>query len=209
MGENSGCRMDITNLPMFGLIKERMNWIGQRQQVIAQNIAKLDGEISEVVPSFKKANEILESKDVYDPDYWNKDWGSINPKEDLASVVKRNIEESDGTIIFYSGTTSKKLKSIKGYIDNADLGVRGTLKTGAYQGNKPHIVIDLSKTTSKKQIKEMQEFIYRNRVKKLNVVGSSDIDNVQKALQKNIMEDLLYYQSKNQRVKECLKNLLK
>ena len=46
----------------------------------------------------------------------------------------------------------------------------------------------------------MQEFIYRNRVKKLNVVGSSDIDNVQKALQKNIMEDLFYYQSKNQRV---------
>ena len=191
---------DVTKVssgPSLGIVKQ--NLINDRKR-IAQNIAKLDGEISEVVPSFKKANEILESKDVYDPDYWNKDWGSINPKEDLASVVKRNIEESDGTIIFYSGTTSKNLKSIKGYLDNADLGVRGTLKTGAYQGNKPHIVIDLSKTTSKKQIKEMQEFIYRNRVKKLNVVGSSDIDNVQKALQKNIMEDLLYYQSKNQRV---------
>jgi flagellar basal-body rod protein FlgB len=34
--------MDITNLPMFGLIKERMNWVGQRQQVIAQNIANAD-----------------------------------------------------------------------------------------------------------------------------------------------------------------------
>ena len=42
MAENSGCRMDITNLPMFGLIKERMNWVGQRQQVIAQNIANAD-----------------------------------------------------------------------------------------------------------------------------------------------------------------------
>jgi flagellar basal-body rod protein FlgB len=31
--------MDITNLPMFGMIKERMNWVGQRQQVISQNIA--------------------------------------------------------------------------------------------------------------------------------------------------------------------------
>jgi len=31
--------MDITNLPMFGLIKERLNWVGQRQQVITQNIA--------------------------------------------------------------------------------------------------------------------------------------------------------------------------
>ncbi len=27
---------------MFGLIKERMNWVGQRQQVIAQNIANAD-----------------------------------------------------------------------------------------------------------------------------------------------------------------------
>ena len=34
--------MDITNLPMFGLIKDRMNWVGQRQQVIAQNIANAD-----------------------------------------------------------------------------------------------------------------------------------------------------------------------
>jgi len=42
MVKSSGCRMDITNLPMFGLIKERMNWVGQRQQVIAQNIANAD-----------------------------------------------------------------------------------------------------------------------------------------------------------------------
>ena len=34
--------MDITNLPMFGLIKERLNWVGQRQQVITQNIANAD-----------------------------------------------------------------------------------------------------------------------------------------------------------------------
>ena len=40
--KNGGCEMDITNLPMFGLIKERMSWVGQRQQVIAQNIANAD-----------------------------------------------------------------------------------------------------------------------------------------------------------------------
>jgi flagellar basal-body rod protein FlgB len=40
--KNVGCEMDITNLPMFGLIKERMSWVGQRQQVIAQNIANAD-----------------------------------------------------------------------------------------------------------------------------------------------------------------------
>lgn len=34
--------MDITNLPMFGMIKERMSWVGQRQKVIAQNIANAD-----------------------------------------------------------------------------------------------------------------------------------------------------------------------
>ncbi len=34
--------MDITNLPMFGMLKERLNWIGQRQQVVAQNIANAD-----------------------------------------------------------------------------------------------------------------------------------------------------------------------
>ncbi|MBT5430662.1 MAG: flagellar basal body rod protein FlgB [Rhodospirillaceae bacterium] len=31
--------MDITNLPMFGAIKERLNWVGQRQQVLSHNIA--------------------------------------------------------------------------------------------------------------------------------------------------------------------------
>jgi|TARA_B100000315_G_C14589739_1_gene595079 flagellar basal-body rod protein FlgB len=34
--------MDITNLPMFGMLKERLNWISQRQQVVAQNIANAD-----------------------------------------------------------------------------------------------------------------------------------------------------------------------
>ncbi|MBT5940443.1 MAG: flagellar basal body rod protein FlgB [Rhodospirillaceae bacterium] len=34
--------MDITNLPMFGMLKERLNWINQRQQVVAQNIANAD-----------------------------------------------------------------------------------------------------------------------------------------------------------------------
>ena len=34
--------MDITNLPMFGMLKGRLNWVGQRQQVISQNIANAD-----------------------------------------------------------------------------------------------------------------------------------------------------------------------
>ena len=34
--------MDLTNLPVFGLIKQRMNWLNQRQEVIAQNVANAD-----------------------------------------------------------------------------------------------------------------------------------------------------------------------
>ncbi len=34
--------MEITNLPMFGLLRNRMNWLGQRQEVLAQNVANAD-----------------------------------------------------------------------------------------------------------------------------------------------------------------------
>ena len=184
--------------PPIKTIKE--NLINDRK-LIAQRIAKLDKEISETLPSYKKANEILESKEVYDPDYWSKDWGAVNPKDDLGNVVKSNIEQTDGTLIFTTGVASKNLNSIKNYLDTGTLEtVSGKLKTGIYQGNKPHVVIDLSKTTSKEQIKEIQQFLYRNKVRKLNIVGSSELDNVQAALMKNVMEDMMYFQTKNQRV---------
>ena len=31
--------MELNNLPMFALIRQRMNWLNQRQEVIAQNVA--------------------------------------------------------------------------------------------------------------------------------------------------------------------------
>ena len=31
--------MELTSLPMFALIRQRMNWLNQRQEVIAQNVA--------------------------------------------------------------------------------------------------------------------------------------------------------------------------
>ena len=66
----------------------------------------------------------------------------------------------------------KNLNSIKNYLDTGTLEtVSGKLKTGIYQGNKPHVVIDLSKTTSKEQIKEIQQFLYRNKVRKLKIKG--------------------------------------
>ena len=34
--------MELTNLPVFGLIRQRMNWLNQRQEVIAQNVANAD-----------------------------------------------------------------------------------------------------------------------------------------------------------------------
>ena len=34
--------MELTNLPVFGLIRRRMNWLNQRQEVIAQNVANAD-----------------------------------------------------------------------------------------------------------------------------------------------------------------------
>ena len=34
--------MELTNLPVFGLIRQRMNWLNQRQEVIAHNVANAD-----------------------------------------------------------------------------------------------------------------------------------------------------------------------
>ena len=34
--------MELTNLPMFGLIRERVNWLSQRHEVISQNVANAD-----------------------------------------------------------------------------------------------------------------------------------------------------------------------
>ncbi|MEE2745566.1 MAG: flagellar basal body rod protein FlgB [Pseudomonadota bacterium] len=34
--------MELSNLPIFGLMRQRMNWLNQRQEVIAQNIANAD-----------------------------------------------------------------------------------------------------------------------------------------------------------------------
>jgi len=34
--------MELTNLPMFGFMRERLNWLSQRQEVVAQNTANSD-----------------------------------------------------------------------------------------------------------------------------------------------------------------------
>ena len=34
--------MELTDLPMFGLMRRRLDWLNQRQQVIAQNVANAD-----------------------------------------------------------------------------------------------------------------------------------------------------------------------
>jgi flagellar basal-body rod protein FlgB len=34
--------MELTDLPMFGLVKRRLSWLNQRQEVVAQNIANAD-----------------------------------------------------------------------------------------------------------------------------------------------------------------------
>jgi len=34
--------MELTNLPVFGLIRQRINWLSQRQEVISQNVANAD-----------------------------------------------------------------------------------------------------------------------------------------------------------------------
>lgn len=34
--------MELTDLPMFGLVKRRLGWLNQRQEVVAQNIANAD-----------------------------------------------------------------------------------------------------------------------------------------------------------------------
>lgn len=34
--------MELTDLPMFGLVKRRLGWLNQRQEVVAQNVANAD-----------------------------------------------------------------------------------------------------------------------------------------------------------------------
>jgi flagellar basal-body rod protein FlgB len=34
--------MELTDLPMFGLVRRRMSWLNQRQNVLSQNIANAD-----------------------------------------------------------------------------------------------------------------------------------------------------------------------
>ena len=34
--------MELTNLPMFGIMRRRISWLNQRQEVLAQNIANAD-----------------------------------------------------------------------------------------------------------------------------------------------------------------------
>jgi flagellar basal-body rod protein FlgB len=34
--------MDLNKLPLFSMISQRMNWLGERQKVLAQNIANAD-----------------------------------------------------------------------------------------------------------------------------------------------------------------------
>ena len=34
--------MDLNKLPLFSMISQRMNWLGERQKVLAQNVANAD-----------------------------------------------------------------------------------------------------------------------------------------------------------------------
>jgi flagellar basal-body rod protein FlgB len=34
--------MDMTELPLFSLLKQRMDWLGQRQKLLSQNVANAD-----------------------------------------------------------------------------------------------------------------------------------------------------------------------
>ncbi|MGB8601645.1 MAG: hypothetical protein WCD42_05555, partial [Rhizomicrobium sp.] len=34
--------MDMTDVPLFSMLKQRMGWLGQRQGVLSQNVANAD-----------------------------------------------------------------------------------------------------------------------------------------------------------------------
>ena len=84
-------------------------------------------ELYELVPNYRKVDDLSASKDIYDPDYWNQDFGIVNPKGDnMGQAVKYNIDESDATIIFRKTENangrklpkSKNLQKIQNYLDN-------------------------------------------------------------------------------------------
>ena len=42
VNEACGWIMDFNKMTLFGMVKNRLNWLGQRQEVLAQNIANAD-----------------------------------------------------------------------------------------------------------------------------------------------------------------------
>ena len=75
--------MELTDLPMFGLIRNRMNWLGQRQQVLSQNVANAD------TPSYR-------ARDLKEFDFREVLDGSRRRQMDV-NLDRTNIAHSLGT----------------------------------------------------------------------------------------------------------------
>ena len=76
--------------------------------------------------------------------------------DDYSDRTKKNIEDSDGTVVVYDGICGK-----------------GTMFTIYYakEMKKPVLVIDLSKTDVSSAVKEIETFVGENRINVLNVAG--------------------------------------
>ena len=159
-------------------------------------------ELQKLVPEYEKLEDLSASKELYDEDYWKQDFGITNPKgENMGTAVRYNIDESDATVIFTKKRKGirqgKNLYKIKKYLEDGtwtDDTIPIGLDSGMYQGYKPHVVINIgSDGVFKQDIKQFQDFIFRNKAKRLNIVGDSTINNDELY---NVMNSLMFYQTK-------------
>ena len=181
---------------------EVMEKLSKDDEALRLLLVKDRDELYNLVPNYRKVDDLSTSKDIYDPDYWKQDFGITNPKGDnMGQAVKYNIDESDATVIFRKKTKGlrdgKNLHKIKKYLDDGtweDDTIQIGLDSGMYQGYKPHIVIDIGdKGVFKQDIKQFQDFLYKNKTKKLNIVGDSNITNDELY---DVFNRLMFYRTK-------------
>ena len=164
-------------------------------------------ELYQLVPNYRKVDDLSASKDIYDPDYWKQDFGIVDPKGDnMGQAVKYNIDESDATIIFRKTENadgrklpkSQNLQKIQNYLDNGKWEKPSTgtyLDAGVYQGYKPYVVIEIGADgkLGKQDIQKYQDFLFKNKVKKVNIVGDKLITNDELY---DVFNRLMFYRTK-------------
>ena len=119
--------MDLKQIPLFGLLKKRMEWQGQRQEVLAQNIANADtpGYRSKDLKPFKfreliRRQNMQINMDASGPNFMG---GERKRIVDFDSQTERKPFETspDGNAVVLEEQTAKLNENAIGYKLSSEL----------------------------------------------------------------------------------------